>query len=150
MKDIQRGEIYLADLGEGVGSEQKGIRPVLIVQNNRGNKYSPTVTVLPITTKIHKSSGLPTHVIIDKMGGLKVKSATIAEQIVTIDKTRLIEYMGSLDERFMRDNIDRSILVQLSIDNNRKRGRKDGKVRNKAVRKTDTDCRRGGSFVQYW
>lgn len=150
MKDIQRGEIYLADLGEGVGSEQKGIRPVLIVQNNRGNKYSPTVTVLPITTKIHKSSGLPTHVIIDKMGGLKVKSATIAEQIVTIDKTRLIEYMGSLDERFMRDNIDRSILVQLSIDNNRKRGRKDGKVRNKAVRKTDTDCRRGGSFIQYW
>lgn len=150
MDKIQRGEIYLADLGEGVGSEQKGIRPVLIVQNNRGNKYSPTVTVLPITTKIHKSSGLPTHVIIDKMGGLKVKSATIAEQIVTIDKTRLIEYMGSLDERFMRDNIDRSILVQLSIDNNRKRGRKDGKVRNKAVRKTDTDCRRGGSFVQYW
>lgn len=150
MDKIQRGEIYLADLGEGVGSEQKGIRPVLIVQNNRGNKYSPTVTVLPITTKIHKSSGLPTHVIIDKMGGLKVKSATIAEQIVTIDKTRLIEYMGSLDERFMRDNIDRSILVQLSIDNNRKRGRKDGKVRNKAVRKTDTDCRRGGSFIQYW
>ena len=150
MDKIQRGEIYLADLGEGVGSEQKGTRPVLIVQNNRGNKYSPTVTVLPITTKIHKSSGLPTHVIIDKMGGLKVKSATIAEQIVTIDKTRLIEYMGSLDERFMRDNIDRSILVQLSIDNNRKRGRKDGKVRNKAVRKTDTDCRRGGSFVQYW
>lgn len=150
MKDIQRGEIYLADLGEGVGSEQKGIRPVLIVQNNRGNKYSPTVTVLPITTKIHKSSGLPTHVIIDKMGGLKVKSATIAEQIVTIDKTRLIEYMGSLDERFMRDNIDRSILVQLSIDNNRKRGRKDGKVRNKVVRKADTDCRRGGSFIQYW
>ena len=150
MDKIQRGEIYLADLGEGVGSEQKGIRPVLIVQNNRGNKYSPTVTVLPITTKIHKSSGLPTHVIIDKKGGLKVKSATIAEQIVTIDKTRLIEYMGSLDERFMRDNIDRSILVQLSIDNNRKRGRKDGKVRNKAVRKTDTDCRRGGSFIQYW
>lgn len=150
MDKIQRGEIYLADLGEGVGSEQKGTRPVLIVQNNRGNKYSPTVTVLPITTKIHKSSGLPTHVIIDKMGGLKVKSATIAEQIVTIDKTRLIEYMGSLDERFMRDNIDRSILVQLSIDNNRKRGRKDGKVRNKAVRKTDTDCRRGGSFIQYW
>ena len=150
MKDIQRGEIYLADLGEGVGSEQKGIRPVLIVQNNRGNKYSPTVTVLPITTKIHKSSGLPTHVIIDKMGGLKVKSATIAEQIVTIDKTRLIEYMGNLDERFMRDNIDRSILVQLSIDNNRKRGRKDGKVRNKVVRKADTDCRRGGSFIQYW
>ena len=150
MDKIQRGEIYLADLGEGVGSEQKGIRPVLIVQNNRGNKYSPTVTVLPITTKIHKSSGLPTHVIIDKMGGLKVKSATIAEQIVTIDKTRLIEYMGSLDERFMRDNIDRSILVQLSIDNNRKRGRKDGKVRNKVVRKADTDCRRGGSFIQYW
>ncbi len=105
MKYVQRGEIYLADLGEGVGSEQKGVRPVLIVQNNRGNKYSPTVTVLPITTKIHKSSGLPTHAIIDGKGGLKEKSATIAEQIVTIDKTRLIEHMGTLDDKFMRDNI---------------------------------------------
>ena len=150
MREIQRGEIYLADLGEGVGSEQKGVRPVLIVQNNRGNKYSPTVTVLPITTKIHKSSGLPTHVIIDGMGGLKEKSATIAEQIVTIDKTRLIEYMGTLEERFMRDNIDRSILVQLNIDANRKRGSKNGKVRNKAMRKTNTDCRRSSSSVQYW
>ena len=149
MKYVQRGEIYLADLGEGVGSEQKGVRPVLIVQNNRGNKYSPTVTVLPITTKIHKSSGLPTHVIIDGKGGLKEKSATIAEQIITIDKTRLIEYMGTLDDKFMRDNIDDSILVQLSIDN-RKRGHKNGKIRNKALRKTDTNCRRGGSFVQYW
>ena len=150
MRQIQRGEIYLADLGEGIGSEQKGMRPVLIVQNNRGNKYSPTVTVLPITTKIHKSSGLPTHVIIDGMGGLKEKSATIAEQIVTIDKTRLIEYMGTLDEKFMRENIDRSILVQLNIDVNRKRGSKNGKVRNKALRKTHTDCRRSSSSVQYW
>ena len=149
MKYVQRGEIYLADLGEGVGSEQKGVRPVLIVQNNRGNKYSPTVTVLPITTKIHKSSGLPTHVIIDGKGGLKEKSATIAEQIITIDKTRLIEYMGTLDDKFMRDNIDDSILVQLSIDN-RKRGHKNGKIRNKALRKADANCRRGGSFVQYW
>ena len=150
MKYVQRGEIYLADLGEGVGSEQKGVRPVLIVQNNRGNKYSPTFTVLPITPKIHKSSGLPTHVIIDSMEGLKEKSATIAEQIVTIDKTRLIEYMGTLEERFMRDNIDRSILVQLNIDANRKRGSKNGKVRNKAMRKTHTDCRRSSSSVQYW
>ena len=149
MKEIQRGEIYLADLGEGVGSEQKGVRPVLIVQNNRGNKYSPTVTVLPITTKVHKSSGLPTHVILDGIGGLKEKSATIAEQIVTIDKTRLIEYMGVLDEKFMRRHIDNSILVQLSIENRMKRGRRNGKVRDKAMRKTDTDCRRGGSFIQY-
>ncbi|WP_242830094.1 type II toxin-antitoxin system PemK/MazF family toxin [Butyrivibrio sp. XPD2002] len=151
MNEIQRGEIYLADLGEGVGSEQKGIRPVLIVQNNRGNKYSPTVTVLPITTKIHKSSGLPTHVILDGVGGLKEKSATIAEQIMTIDKTRLIEYMGILDEKFMRRYIDNSILVQLNIDN-KKRGKKDGKsrkVRNKTMRKTDVDCRRSGSSLQY-
>ena len=84
---------------------------IMRLPHNRGNKYSPTVTVLLITTKIHKSSGLPTHVIIDGMGGLKEKSATIAEQIVTIDKTRLIEYMGALEERFMRDNIDRSILL---------------------------------------
>ena len=87
--------------------------------------------------------------VITGYGGLKEKSATIAEQIITIDKTRLIEYMGTLDDKFMRDNIDDSILVQLSIDN-RKRGHKNGKIRNKALRKTDTNCRRGGSFVQYW
>ena len=67
---VHRGDIYLADLGEGVGSEQRGERPVLIVQNNKGNIFSPTVTVLPITTKIHKSEGMPTHVIIDDINGL--------------------------------------------------------------------------------
>ena len=151
MNEIQRGEIYLADLGEGVGSEQKGVRPVLIVQNNRGNKYSPTVTVLPITTKIHKSSGLPTHVILDGVGGLKEKSATIAEQIMTIDKTRLIEYMGILEEKFMRKYIDNTILVQLNIDNRKGKQKdgKNGKVRNKIMRKTNTDCRRSGSSLQY-
>ncbi|WP_242879414.1 type II toxin-antitoxin system PemK/MazF family toxin [Butyrivibrio sp. INlla16] len=148
MNEIQRGEIYLADLGEGVGSEQKGVRPVLIVQNNRGNKYSPTVTVVPITTKIHKSSGLPTHVILDGVGGLKEKSATIAEQIMTIDKTRLIEYMGELDEKFMRKYIDKTILVQLNIDN-KGRGGKNGNIRHKTLRKANTDCRRSGSSLQY-
>ncbi len=121
--NIQRGEIYLADLGEGVGSEQKGVRPVLIVQNDKGNKYSPTVTVLPITTKIHKSKGLPTHVIIDKLGGLSEKSAAMAEQIVTIDKCKLMEKMGTLPRRFMDDKIEASIAAQLDI-RIRKRGKK--------------------------
>ena len=121
--DIQRGEIYLANLRDGVGSEQKGIRPVLIVQNDKGNKHSPTVTVLPITTKIHKSMGLPTHVIIDNLGGLNEKSAAMAEQIVTIDKCKLIEKMGTLPRHFMDDRIEASIAAQLDIKT-RRRGKK--------------------------
>ena len=61
MMEIKRGDIFLADLGESIGSVQRGERPVLVVQNNKGNKYSPTVTVIPITTKIHKSKEFPTH-----------------------------------------------------------------------------------------
>ena len=122
---INRGDVFLADLGEGIGSEQKGVRPVIVVQNDIGNKYSPTVTVIPVTTKVHKHRGLPTHVLITDQGGLDESSAAMAEQIITIDKARLIEYLGSLDGRFMRTNIDRIILKQLGI--NRGKGYKKGK-----------------------
>lgn len=113
---ISRGDVFLADLGEGIGSEQKGVRPVIVVQNDIGNKYSPTVTVVPVTTKIHKHKGLPTHVLLTDQGGLNELSAAMAEQIVTIDKSRLIEHLGSLDVRFMRVNIERIILKQLGIN----------------------------------
>ena len=116
MVKISRGDVFLADLGEGIGSEQKGVRPVIVVQNDIGNKYSPTVTVVPVTTKIHKHKGLPTHVLLTDQGGLNELSAAMAEQIVTIDKSRLIEHLGSLDVRFMRVNIERIILKQLGIN----------------------------------
>ena len=112
---VQRGDIYLADLGEGVGSEQSGERPVLIVQNNKGNIFSPTVTVLPITTKIHKSEGMPTHVIIDDLNVLPEKSAIMAEQITTIDKTKLIRKIGILDKRFMSKVVNPKLLIQLGF-----------------------------------
>ena len=112
---VQRGDIYLADLGEGVGSEQRGERPVLIVQNNKGNIFSPTVTVLPITTKIHKSEGMPTHVIIDDLNVLPEKSAIMAEQITTIDKTKLIRKIGILDKRFMGKVVNPKLLIQLGF-----------------------------------
>ena len=112
---VQRGDIYLADLGEGVGSEQRGERPVLIVQNNKGNLFSPTVTVLPITTKIHKSEGMPTHVIIDDLNVLPEKSAIMAEQITTIDKTKLIRKLGILDKRFMSKVVNPKLLIQLGF-----------------------------------
>lgn len=116
MDNIQRGNVYLADLGNGIGSEQKGIRPVIVVQNDIGNKYSPTVTVLPITTKIHKSNGMPTHVIIDNDGGLFEKSSVMAEQISTIDKSKLIEYLGTIRNKTLRRRIDKALRIQLGID----------------------------------
>ncbi len=124
MDEIKRGDIYLADLGEGVGSEQRGIRPVLVVQNNVGNRFSPTTTVLPITTKIYKSRGLPTHVIIDHMGGLDEKSSIMAEQISTIDKTKLFTYLGTISEETMKKDINKAIQIQLGLPRRRQYGRK--------------------------
>nr|WP_330387235.1 type II toxin-antitoxin system PemK/MazF family toxin [Butyrivibrio sp. INlla16] len=121
---MKRGDIYLADLGEGIGSEQHGVRPVLVVQNNIGNKYSPTVTVLPITTKIHKSRGLPTHVMIDHMGGLDEKSSIMAEQISTIDKTKLFTYIGTIPEDAMKKDINEAIRIQLGLPGRKRYGRK--------------------------
>ena len=124
MDEIKRGDIYLADLGEGVGSEQRGIRPVLVVQNNVGNRFSPTTTVLPITTKIYKSRGLPTHVIIDHMGCLDEKSSIMAEQISTIDKTKLFTYLGTVSEETMKKDINKAIQIQLGLPRRRQYGRK--------------------------
>ena len=124
MDEIKRGDIYLANLGEGIGSEQHGVRPVLVVQNNIGNKYSPTVTVLPITTKIHKSRGLPTHVMIDHMGGLDEKSSIMAEQISTIDKSKLFTYIGTIPEDAMKKDINQAIRIQLGLPGRKRYGRK--------------------------
>ncbi|NLK39917.1 MAG: type II toxin-antitoxin system PemK/MazF family toxin [Clostridiales bacterium] len=98
---IKRGDIYYADLSPVIGSEQGGLRPVLIVQNDIGNKYSPTVIAAAITSKMGKSR-LPTHIDIyaDKVG-LAKDSVILLEQIRTIDKKRLKEKMGHLDDSIM-------------------------------------------------
>lgn len=98
---IKRGDMYYADLSPVVGSEQGGIRPVLIIQNDVGNRYSPTVIAAAITSQTNKSR-LPTHInISSKDFGLMKNSVILAEQIRTIDKSRLMEKIGEVDENVM-------------------------------------------------
>lgn len=99
--EIRRGCIYYADLSGATGSEQDGIRPVLIIQNDTGNKYSPTVIAAAITSK-EKRSDLPTHVNLGTEFGLREPSIVMLEQIRTIDKTRLDRYVGRVDVKTMR------------------------------------------------
>lgn len=111
---IRRGEIYYADLSPVVGSEQGGIRPVLIVQNDVGNKYSPTVIAAAITSQREKTK-LPTHIeLAAESSGLQKNSIVLLEQIRTIDKRRLKERMGRLDERSM-NRIDSALSVSFGL-----------------------------------
>ena len=98
---VKRGDIFYADLSPVVGSEQGGVRPVVVVQNDVGNKYSPTVVIAAITSQINKAK-LPTHVAIERSKyGLPKNSVILAEQIRTIDKKRLREKVGSFDDRVL-------------------------------------------------
>ena len=94
---VNLGDIYYANL-IGIGSEQKGIRPVLVVQNNLGNKYSPTTIVIPITSKTEKLN-LPTHILLKYTYGLKYESVVLVEQIRTIDKTRLLDKITTINSK---------------------------------------------------
>ncbi len=117
--NIKRGEIYYADLSPVVGSEQGGVRPVLIIQNDIGNRYSPTVIAAAITSQRDKTN-LPTHIKVNADGcGLSKDSIVLLEQVRTIDKRRLKERMGSLDMECM-DMVDRALSVSfgLPVDNN--------------------------------
>ncbi len=110
----KRGEIFYADLSPVVGSEQGGIRPVLIVQNNIGNKYSPTVIVAAITSKMNKAK-MPTHIEIDaKDYGLSKDSVILLEQIRTLDKRRLKEKIGVADKRVM-DEVNEALAVSFGL-----------------------------------
>lgn len=110
---VKRGDIFYADLGPVVGSEQDGIRPVLIVQNDIGNKYSPTIIAVPITTKIKPN--LPTHIPIKKgKFGLLRDSVILIEQVRTLDKKRLKEKIGSLDKENL-DKVKNALKLSLSL-----------------------------------
>jgi len=112
--NVKRGDVYYADLSPVVGSEQGGFRPVLIIQNNIGNRFSPTVIVAAITAQIQKAK-LPTHVEIPASDyGLERDSVVLLEQIRTIDKQRLTEKMTHLDEDLMR-RVNEALQISLSL-----------------------------------
>lgn len=111
---IKRGELYYADLSPVVGSEQGGVRPVLVVQNDVGNKYSPTVIAAAVTSKINKAK-LPTHIELPSSSyGLQRDSVILLEQIRTLDKRRLKERIGELNENTM-NQVDKAILISLGF-----------------------------------
>lgn len=111
---VKRGDIFYADLSPVVGSEQGGTRPVLIVQNNMGNKHSPTVIAAAITSQMNKAR-LPTHIeLVGPTVGLTKNSVVLLEQIRTIDKKRLKEHMGRLDDEMM-NKVDDAIAVSFGL-----------------------------------
>ena len=119
IREIKRGDMYYANLDPVIGSEQGGIRPVLIIQNDTGNKFSPTtIVVASITSKISKTS-LPTHVALKKVNGLEQPSLLLLEQIRTIDHRRLKGYIGTLDERLMK-KVDKALSVSIGLANEQK------------------------------
>ena len=106
---IQRGDIYYADLRPAIGSEQDSIRPVLVIQNNKGNRHSPTVIAVAITTKQAKAH-LPTHVTVGRVPGMHSRSIVMLEQVRTIYKSRLLDYVGYLRPGAMQ-RVDKAIGV---------------------------------------
>ena len=112
---VKRGDVFYADLDPIIGSEQGGIRPVLVVQNNIGNKYSPTLVVLPISSA--KKTHLPTHIRICGSKMLPKDSVVLAEQIRTIDRNRLRNYVGSLGLEIM-ERINEAMKISIGVDCN--------------------------------
>jgi mRNA interferase MazF len=111
---IRRGDIFYADLSPVVGSEQGGIRPVLVVQNDIGNKFSPTIIVAAITSQINKAK-LPTHIEINAQEyGLQKDSVILLEQVRTIDKKRIKEKIGHLDDKLM-EQVNEALYISLGL-----------------------------------
>lgn len=111
---VKRGELYYADLSPVVGSEQGGVRPVLVIQNDIGNKYSPTIIAAAITSKLNKAK-LPTHIeLSSKEYGLEKDSVVLLEQIRTIDKTRLKDKIGELSESKMIQ-VNKAMMISLGV-----------------------------------
>ena len=112
---VYRGEVYYADLSPTVGSEQGGCRPVIVLQNDIGNKYAPTTIVAPITSCFTKKS-LPTHVALNKSEcGLPSDSIILLEQVKTIDKKRLKGCLGVIAEREKREEINKALKISLGL-----------------------------------
>ena len=114
MKKIIRGSIFYADLDPIIGSEQKGYRPVLILQNDIGNKFSPTTLIAPITSKEYKGRKQPTHVSVRVLNKIRPNSIILLEQIRTIDKSRLNGYVCNISDKDMK-MVEKAIKVSLGL-----------------------------------
>lgn len=112
MKNIVKGAIFYADLDPIIGSEQQGIRPVVIIQNEMGNKHSPTVLVAPISTK--KDKILPTHILVKQFDKIRHDSIVLLEQIRVLDKSRLKGYLGLLDEETL-EQVNEAIKISFDL-----------------------------------
>ena len=113
-RTIRRGDIYYAELNPVVGSEQGGTRPVLIISNNIGNRHSPTVIIAAITSRVQTKSKLPTHTAVSDFEGLDMDSVVLLEQIRTVDKKRLKQYMGMMPDSIMA-RVDKALAISLSM-----------------------------------
>ena len=109
-----RGDIYYANMEPHVGSEQGGERPVVVLQNDAGNKHSPTLIIATLTSRVDKKSHLPTHVLLDHNPGLKVPSIVQLEQIFTLDKQRVQRFVGQASEEEMR-RIETALKISLQM-----------------------------------
>lgn len=118
-----RGDIYCAKLDPVVGSEQGGIRPVIVIQNDTGNKHAPTLIVATVTTRSHKKANMPTHFVIYDNPAFKEASVVQLEQIRTIDKSRIDNYLGKVTPREMVA-IEKALSVSLAMEQLKKRSPK--------------------------
>ena len=113
-RTYQRGDMYYADLGRGIGSEQEGYRPVVIIQNNIGNKHSPTVITAAISSRVGVKPKLPTHYCINAEDGLELPSIILLEQIRTIDKRRLAKYIGRLSKEHI-NGMNHALAISIDL-----------------------------------
>ena len=114
---VHRGDVFYADMGVNVGSEQNGMRPVLVLQNDVGNEHSPTIIVAVLTSKVKKMY-MPTHVYIGARFGLTEESVVLTEQLSTIDRRRLRGYVGSIDRPTMK-KVEQAIQISLGLPSER-------------------------------
>ena len=112
--NYHRGDIYLVDLGTNIGSEQGGCRPVLLVQNDIGNHFGPTLIVDPVSSRYWKKSKQPTHTLIEGIQNLSSPSVVLTEQLLTIDKVRVMKYLGKVPEDQMQ-NVNKAVMVSLGL-----------------------------------
>ena len=115
---IRRNEIYLANLGHTVGSEERGTRPVLIIQNDLENKHSPTTIVLPITKRVEQRLSIPTHIKIKPFGKMKYEATIMAEQIKIIDKRRLINFIDILPKKYIK-SVNNALKMAIDLQERR-------------------------------
>ena len=113
--NYHRGDIYLVDLGTNIGSEQGGGRPGLLVQNDIGNHFGPTLIVAPVSSRYWKKSKQPTHTLIEGIQNLSSPSVVLAEQLLTIDKVRVMKYLGKVPEDQMQ-NVNKAVMVSLGLE----------------------------------